>query len=838
MKYLTMSPKKLTLLFILCAGFISAQEVTIIDALTSEPIAGVSLYNQTKDRNTISDDSGKCTVALFDEKDIISFQYMGYELKQFNKQELKRKNYIVSLNIDRKELSEVILSIARTPTKKNQIAEKVSVIDAQEIKRNPPQTGADLLLLAPSIRLQKSQGGGGSPVLRGFEANRVLLVVDGIRMNNAIYRSGHLQNAITIDPNAIERVEVVYGSSSVGYGSDALGGVVHYFTKTPRINSKDKIKNSFSSNFNAANESFVHHFDTELSFKNWASYSSISISKFGNLRMGENRKHGYDAWGLVPFYSENKGQKYVAQPTVNSNPNIQKNSGYDQVDVLQKFNIKLPKEKLLTLNIQFSNSSDIPRFDKLNEYKNGELRFAEWHYGPQKRFLFSPQLKVFPKKKLFYKGYFTLAYQNIKESRVSRKFEELNRSHQNENVHVWSFNGDFETQKSEKRSIAYGFEWVKNKVLSSAFSQELILNGSQITGFSDPTSIPTRYPSAGSDYTSAAFYGNFKWDLSPKTTLTAGGRYTHTWLKARWEPNGGVYPQWLFDSPIGNLTAIDNENDALTGSLSITYRPSRSWQLNFLASSGFRSPNIDDLGKIRESRGILLIPNPTLKPEYANNLDFGISYFTPNKKGAFALRLYSTFLTNYIGRQFAPNYTDQLTGHVMELRFDEDIVQTQINDNMGAASIHGASFEGKWNLTPHLTVSSDLTFTRTDFIEGFGPLPSILPFYGANMLQYNKDKLSVRIRNRFSSAKNPEDYSLGGEDGLDETPVELNSEGFPQFIGTPSWSIFNLSGSYAWTEQLVIRAGLENVFDVHYREFASGISASGRSLMFGASLDF
>tara|TARA_B110000858_G_scaffold191776_1_gene241508 strand:- start:2861 stop:5362 length:2502 start_codon:yes stop_codon:yes gene_type:complete len=833
-----MSPKKLTLLFILCAGFISAQEVTIIDALTSEPIAGVSLYNQTKDRNTISDDSGKCTVALFDEKDIISFQYMGYELKQFNKQELKRKNYIVSLNIDRKELSEVILSIARTPTKKNQIAEKVSVIDAQEIKRNPPQTGADLLLLAPSIRLQKSQGGGGSPVLRGFEANRVLLVVDGIRMNNAIYRSGHLQNAITIDPNAIERVEVVYGSSSVGYGSDALGGVVHYFTKTPRINSKDKIKNSFSSNFNTANESFVHHFDTELSFKNWASYSSISISKFGNLRMGENRKHGYDAWGLVPFYSENKGRKYVAQPTVNSNPNIQKNSGYDQVDVLQKFNIKLPKEKLLTLNIQFSNSSDIPRFDKLNEYKDGELRFAEWHYGPQKRFLFSPQLKVFPKKKLFYKGYFTLAYQNIKESRVSRKFEELNRSHQNENVHVWSFNGDFETQKSKKRSIAYGFEWVKNKVLSSAFSQELILNGSQITGFSDPTSIPTRYPSAGSDYTSAAFYGNFKWDLSPKTTLTAGGRYTHTWLKARWEPNGGVYPQWLFDSPIGNLTAIDNENDALTGSLSITYRPSRSWQLNFLASSGFRSPNIDDLGKIRESRGILLIPNPTLKPEYANNLDFGISYFTPNKKGAFALRLYSTFLTNYIGRQFAPNYTDQLTGHVMELRFDEDIVQTQINDNMGAASIHGASFEGKWNLTPHLTVSSDLTFTRTDFIEGFGPLPSILPFYGANMLQYNKDKLSVRIRNRFSSAKNPEDYSLGGEDGLDETPVELNSEGFPQFIGTPSWSIFNLSGSYAWTEQLVIRAGLENVFDVHYREFASGISASGRSLMFGASLDF
>ena len=82
-------------------------------------------------------------------------------------------------------------------------------------------------------------------MLRGFEANRVLLVVDGVRMNNAIYRSGHLQNAITIDPNVLERVEVIFGSSSVGYGSDALGGVVHYYTKTPKLNSEKKLKQLF-----------------------------------------------------------------------------------------------------------------------------------------------------------------------------------------------------------------------------------------------------------------------------------------------------------------------------------------------------------------------------------------------------------------------------------------------------------------------------------------------------------------------------------------------------------------------------------------------------------------
>ena len=838
MKYLMMFPNGLLTFFFFFGCFAYAQEVTVIDALTKEPIFGVSLYNQDNSSNTTTGVDGKFSLSMFSSKDIISFQFMGFELQSLSKNELKQKNNIVSLNIDLKELSEVILSIARTPTKKNQIAEKVSIINAKQIQRSSPLTGADLLLLAPSIRLQKSQGGGGSPVLRGFEANRVLLVVDGVRMNNAIYRSGHLQNAVTVDPRTIERVEVVYGSSSVGYGSDALGGVVHYFTKTPRINSKDKIKNSFSSNFNSANQSFVNHFDTELSFKNWASFSSVSVSKFGELKMGKNRKHGYQSWGLVPFYSENNTEAYQELPSVNNNPNVQKNSGYEQIDFLQKFIVKLPNEKLFTLNIQLSNSSDITRFDKLNEYKDGALRFAEWNYGPQKRFLISPQFKFFPKKKFFYKGSLTMAYQNVNESRINRKFIELRRSNQSENVHVWSFNGDFETKKTDKTSFAFGFEWVKNEVVSKAFSQELILNGNEIIGKSSPILIPTRYPSAGSDYTSSAFYGNFKWSLNTKTTLTAGGRYTHTLLMAKWDRNNGVFPLWLLNSPIRNLTNIETKNNAFTGSLSITFRPTKSLQLNFLASSGFRSPNIDDLGKIRENKGMLLIPNPTLKPEYANNLDFGVSYFTPNKKGVLALRFYSTFLKNFIGRKLSPNYTDQVSGEVTELMFENDIIETQINANMGNATIQGASFEGKWNFTPHLAFSSDITYTQAKFLKGYGPLPSILPFYGAAMLQYNKDKLSIRIRSRFSGSKSPQDYSLGGEDGLDETPEQINPQGITNYIGTPSWSVLNLSGSYSWNEKTTLRAGIENIFDVHYREFASGISASGRSLMVGVGYEF
>ena len=183
------------------------------------------------------------------------FQLLGYQLLEFELSEFLNDSFEIYLDLKTQNLEEVILSVARSESNANEIAEKVSVIKAEDLYLTAPTSSAEVLELSPGVRIQKSQGGGGSPVIRGFEANRVLIVVDGVRMNNAIYRSGHLQNSITIDPNNIDRVEIIYGSSSVGYGSDALGGVVHYYTKTPSLKDSIKIKSSFSSNFNTVNSS-------------------------------------------------------------------------------------------------------------------------------------------------------------------------------------------------------------------------------------------------------------------------------------------------------------------------------------------------------------------------------------------------------------------------------------------------------------------------------------------------------------------------------------------------------------------------------------------------------
>ena len=141
-------------------------------------------------------------------------------------------------------------------------------------------------------------------------------------MNNAIYRSGHLQNSITIDPNNIERAEVIFGSSSVGYGSDAMGGVIHYYTKDPVLKSSQKIKSGFTTNYSSANQSISNNFITNYSKENWGSITSLTISKYGDIRMGENRNHGYENWGLSPLFSRNSRYSYYPEPSFNEDENL------------------------------------------------------------------------------------------------------------------------------------------------------------------------------------------------------------------------------------------------------------------------------------------------------------------------------------------------------------------------------------------------------------------------------------------------------------------------------------------------------------------------------------
>lgn len=805
-----------------------SQEILILDGVTGFPLEGVALFNSEKTKAIITNQEGKAPLSVFSEGDSLNIQFYGFEtLKIFlGTQEFKNG---VSMALEPKDqtLEEVILSVGRNAVTRKQIAEKVAVIDAQTIELQRPSTGADLVGLSPGVRIQKSQGGGGSPIIRGFEANRILMVVDGVRMNNAIYRSGHLQNAITVNPNTVERVEVIYGSSSVAYGSDALGGVIHYYTKSPLINSKEKSRSSFSSDFSSANLGTVNSFSTELSFNKWASLTSISYSNFGDIRMGTRRAHGYANWGLTPFYSENSRSAYQANPTLNENPNIQKNTAYNQLDLFQKFLVKLNDENQLVFNFQYSNSSDIPRYDKLIEQRSGTLRYAEWFYGPQKRILIAPQLKLFPQKRFMNSGRITFAYQNIDESRNSRAFESFIRKIQKENVQVWSLNGDFEFELNQKHSFSYGFEGTFNKVRSFAFGKELVVQQNEVVALKPSTPFPTRYPSKGSTYDSFASFVNWIWDLNNELTVNFGMRFTNTNLEARWKEYYNINAL---------LEAVNLDALALTQTLALTYRPTEKIQWNLILSNGFRNPNIDDVGKIRENNGILVVPNPFLYPEYAYNFELGIKRYFDQSKNYLSLRGFSTLISRHIGRSSYIIFSDTTTPDQATIRYNGEEVETYANNNLGNRYLYGGSLDGYYSLNTFLALRGNLSFIQAVKSEKYGPLPSISPAFGRIFIEYQKSNWLSYLSFEFSDNKNIEAYSIGGEDGLEETP--LLSENPLLYAGTPPWSELSWLAQYRWKKSTLFRIALENILDTHYRPFASGISAPGRNLKLGVNYSF
>ena len=276
-------------------------------------------------------------------------------------------------------LNEFVISGNKFEENKKNISQPIQVIGQKEIEWTMPQTAAVLLEQSGNVFVQKSQMGGGSPVVRGFEASRVLLVIDGVRMNNAIYRAGHLQNAITVDPNLLDRVEILYGPASTLYGSDALGGVVIFNTKQPMLglNGKTKIAANAMTRYSSAYSEYTGHFDFNIGFKKFASLTSVSYSSFGDLRQGNNRNPFYGSFGMRKEYVERiNGVDSILQ---NNNSNIQKQIGYDQIDILQKLLFRQNDHVTHTLNLQYSTSSDVPRYDRLTDVRNGKLRFAEWY---------------------------------------------------------------------------------------------------------------------------------------------------------------------------------------------------------------------------------------------------------------------------------------------------------------------------------------------------------------------------------------------------------------------------------------------------------------------------
>ena len=788
----------LTIINIICLSTM-AQDITVKDRSNLQALKGVKV-NQTE---TNSAGIVSAETAKLQGLNKIVFRLDGYQTDSMSWDQLKAQGYVVYLSEASFDLNGHVVSASRFQESAKDVAQLTAVIDQKRLQFVNQANTADVLQQSGRAFVQKSQMGGGSIAMRGFEANKVLMVVDGIRMNNAIYRGGHLQNVLTVDNNMLSKTEMVFGPGSVVYGSDALGGVVHFYTKQAQLSSisAPEFKGMAFTRMGTAMQEKTGHFDVNIGLKKWAFLSSVTYSEFGDMRIGKKGTKGYESWGRRTFYVDRINGIDSMVPNADSFKQIP--TGYQQWDLMQKVLFQQNTHVSHVLNIQYSNSSNIPRYDRLTELaSNGKPAQAEWYYGPQTRTMAAYHLKSDQKTLAYDQMQWIVSHQDITESRHSRGFNKSNITHRTERVKVNALNADFEKAIGNKSELRYGMELTHNDVQSTANLENVN------TGATAPQA--TRYPDGGSKMSTMALYVTQSNYLNAKWILNTGIRMTNTNLTCQFKDK--TFFPFLVDQ-------ITQKNQNTSGQIGLVFLGKKQLKVSGHLASGFRAANVDDMAKVFESTGgRIIIPNAYVKPEQTTSLDL-----TVNK--TFAKKL------NIEVNGFYTQYSNALTVGRAQLNGKDTItfngINSQIYTTMNAQSayIYGYYAAMQYDLNKQWSLSANVNYTygriKTDTVDY--PLDHISPVYGRMGLMYKANKIKAECFVLFNGAKRSKDYNLIGEDNALYSADPLNGL-------TPAWQTLNLRVQYQINKYLQGQLAIENLMDQHYRTFSSGYSGAGRNI--------
>tara|TARA_R110002073_G_scaffold16211_1_gene62695 strand:- start:98 stop:2524 length:2427 start_codon:yes stop_codon:yes gene_type:complete len=808
MKFLADMQKIVFIVVLLIFTGALGQEIVILDEEDHQPIPNVIVYNWDKSRTVLSDFDGKCDLSKFDLGERITFTHIGYQNYRSTKSHAVRKGKLY-LALIAEQLDEVVMSISKWEQQKKDIPQKISLMNAKTIEFTASQTSADLLQNSGKVFVQKSQLGGGSPMIRGFATNRLLLSVDGVRMNNAIFRGGNIQNVISIDPFTIKSTEVIFGPGSVIYGSDAIGGVMNFYTNNPQFSKTDSLEVFGKSNYrySSANNENTVHVDFNLGKREWAFLSSLTYNNFGDLKMGS---HGPTSYLRNSYVVTENGQDRLQE---NDNAKKQVPTGYDQINVMQKVLFRPNSNWNINLSAYYSETSDYSRYDRLiRPSKDGlGLRSAEWSYGPQKWFMGNLQFYKNGKGK-FYDGLkITTAYQNFVESRNDRGFGDDIRYGSKENVDAISANVDFENKRIGNLRLYYGGEYVFNKIGSAGneFNLETMVTSPSAS----------RYPD-NSTWQTLAGYISGELRAKPNFTFLSGLRYSHVWIDA-------IFDQTFYSFPFNDA---DLSTGALTGSLGFSWFPKADLQLTFNGSTGFRAPNIDDVGKIFDSEpGSVVVPNPDLEPEYAYNLEVGIQKNFNDRLMLKGASFYTYLVDALVRRDF------QFNGN-SEIMYNGELHNVQAIQNAAKAYVYGFEFGLDAFLTENLSVNANLTFTEGIEEEQDGtdtPGRHVAPTFGDFHIVWKNQKLKTDLFANFNGEISFGDLAMSEK--TKDYIYAVDADGNPY---SPSWYTLNFRSQYQLSHALKFTANLENFTDQRYRSYSSGIVAPGINLILGVGYTF
>jgi len=271
--------------------------------------------------------------------------------------------------------------------------------------------------------------------------------------------------------------------------------------------------------------------------------------------------------------------------------------------------------------------------------------------------------------------------------------------------------------------------------------------------------------------------------------------------------------------------SFNQSKGAFTGSASCNTRWSSQFRTLTSLASGFRHPNVDDLGKIREKNGFVLVPNSNLKPEYLYTAEQGLTWQVRPNSDALVIQA-SGFAS--IWRDAIVQADASLAGDTV-LVVDADTARIQMNQNLDRAWVRGARLEISGRLGSKSTFRHVINWTvGTSLNDEATPLSHIPPKFGIFEVAWMDARLKWNTSLRYAFAKAASSFGSGSTDNLQEALPE----------GSPGWATWNVEGALAVSEHLEVRLSGLNLLDLHYRTFGSGISAPGRNVRVTLSAQF
>ncbi|MFQ5628157.1 MAG: TonB-dependent receptor domain-containing protein [bacterium] len=754
----------------------------VIDETNESPLPYVEVFIKTIGRGDVSNTDGQFRINKIPpgSYDVI-FRRQGYRT-------IRRQNVLLTagsalvLNAEMSETvieaDELVVTATRNAEYEQDIPQLVSVVTQKEIREKNIAQTPELLREEQGVYIQKTNQGGGSALIRGLKANKILLMIDGIRLNNSTYRGGNTQYLNTIGAQSLEKIEVVHGPVSALYGSDALGGAINTMTKSPALSATQKPR------WAATASGLVSSADAIAS-------TSLSLSGAG-ARFGILLDASFHSYGDVRRGASG-GETLMERLRNDSRedrvlPEKQAPNAFDAYNLMAKALYKTGESSLTAL-FQLNRQPSVPRYDVFERQE-----FSKWHYEPQERDFACLSYKISRPTKLFNFATATLSFQRQFERRIKQRLGRTTESR--EAYETVTLGAELQLNRifGEHFFVAYGFEFYTDDVSTESSEQDLV------SGSISP--ITTLYPD-GSTYNSFGAFFQGEIVLSRRWILDGGLRFSAFKLKAPFVPGatGSL-----------DLGTVEQSPNAFTGSIGTRFELADNLNLVANFAQGFRAPNLDDVSKLGLGKGgrFYDVPNADLGPEEVLSIDGGFKFGFERFK-AHAIAYYSDFTDLLVRRPAVFNGQQFIVD-------EGDTVSVFRKENTGKAYIAGFELGAKVWLVENFSATGQISYTYGQNTSDDEPLAAMPPMNGFVGLRYDAKQYWLEINSRFAT----EQDRLAAED-LEDTRIP---EG-----GTPGWWTLNFRVGYSVNNNLALRFALANIFDTNYREHLSGLNAPGRNFI-------